>query len=98
MSIPLRIILIFGIFLIPSFIFAKLITSSRINRKLFSILSSLAVGLILFILAIMFVKFHPLVIGLILFILAIPGTFPASYLLYPGLKSRIESRITKFPK
>jgi hypothetical protein len=95
MIILLRLIGTLGIFIIPSFIFARLIITSKINRLMFSLLSSIVVGIILFLLVIVYVHFHPISTGLILFVLAIPGTFPISFLLYPGLKSRIELRMKK---
>jgi hypothetical protein len=95
MSIPIKVVLTLGLILIPSFVFARLITIPTINRKIFSLLSSLLIGFQLFILVIMYVRFQTIVIGLILFVFAIPGTFPAAYFLYPGLKTRIETRMKK---
>jgi hypothetical protein len=92
MNTLLNLIFTFGIVLIPSFVLARLIISPKINRKTYSMISALIIGLILFLLAILYVRFHPIIIGLILFILAIPGTFPTSYFLYPRLKSRIEAQ------
>lgn len=91
MNDKLLVILTFGIFVIPPFVFSRLILIPSISRKLFSLLSSLLVGIQFFLLVQIFVQFQPLLIGSLLFIGSLPGTFLVVYFLYPGLKSWIES-------
>lgn len=87
----LKIVLTIGIFVIPPFVFSRLILVPIISRKLFSILSSLLIGIQFFLLVQLFVQFKPFLIGSLLFIFSLAGGFPVSYFLYPGLKSWIES-------
>lgn len=87
----LKIVLTLGMFVIPPFVFSRLILFPSISRKLFSFLSSLLVGIQFFLLVQLFVQFEPFLIGSLLFIGSLLGTFPVFYFLYPGLKSWIES-------
>jgi len=97
MSDALELILTFGMFIIPPFIFGRLLLNPKINRRLFASLSSLYVGLLLLLSTIMYSPFKPVELGVFLFIIAFPGTFPVFYLFYPGLKDHAES-LTKNKK
>ena len=87
----LKVVLILGMFIVPPFVFSRLILVPSISRRLFSLLSSLLVGIQFFLLVQLIVQFEPLLIGGLLFIGSLPGTFLVFYFLYPGLKSWIES-------
>lgn len=90
MSNIAKLLITFGIFLIPPFVFARLILIPRISRVMFSLFCTLLVGFQLFFVTLMYADYKPWMIGGILFIFAFLGCFPVFYLLYPGLKSRIE--------
>jgi len=97
MNDTLRLILTIGIFVIPPFVFGRLLINPKINRKLFASLSSLYVGLLFLLISIMYGQLKPIEIGvgLFLFILAFPGTFPVFYIFYPRLKDHAESLAKK---
>lgn len=64
----------------------------NITRKQFAFTMASALGLQLFLLALMFVKNNSNIVAVTLLILAFPGVYPVAYMYYPRYKTRIEKR------
>jgi hypothetical protein len=91
----IKLVITIGIFAIPPFLFAKLILRPNIDRKVFSLLASLLMGLQLFTLVVLYVDLKAIIVGFLLLFFSIIVGFPIAYLLYPRLKSRVENYAKK---
>ena len=95
MNDSVRCILTLFIIYMPVFVIYGMTYFPNVTRSRFAIVMSSAIGLQLFILAIMFIENLSIPVGLILFILAFPGVYPIAYSYFPRFKERIEKRMSK---
>lgn len=81
----------------PVFIILGIRRLPKITRKQFAATMAGAIGLQLFLLAIMFIKDNSTVVAVILFILAFPGVYPVAYIYYPRYKTWIDKQTIHKP-
>jgi hypothetical protein len=96
MNPVIQIILTLVLVFLPEFVIIGVRRSIRgISRPVFSLIVSLAIGVQLFLLSIIYLDTKPLLIGGALFIVAIAGGYPSAYLLFPWFMRTEESLIQK---
>lgn len=97
MSNSLRCIVTLFVVYMPVFVILGIRRFPKITQKQFALTMASALGLQLFLLAVMFVKANSTIVAVILLVLAFPGVYPIAYIYYPRYKKWIEKRTINKP-